>query len=77
MSVKLCRQTNPLGYTSGHDRLHVEGPHPVQCRLPAWVGASYRWGWRHLAVTAADDGREAAQTGPAGEGGRTWYAESA
>ena len=45
--------------------------------LPAWVGASYRWGWRHLAVTAADDGREAAQTGPAGEGGRTWYAESA
>jgi hypothetical protein len=45
--------------------------------LPTWVEASYRQGWRHLVVTAADDGREAARIGPAGEGSRTWYAESA
>jgi len=45
--------------------------------LPAWMGARYRQGWRHRAVSARDDGRQAAQTGPAGESGRIWYAGSA
>ncbi len=45
--------------------------------LPAWVEARYRRGWQRLVVTAAEDGREAARIGPAGDGGRTWYAERA
>ncbi len=43
--------------------------------LPAWVEARYRQGWRHLVLTAATDGREAARIGPARDGGRTWPAE--
>ena len=42
--------------------------------LPAWVEARYRQGWRHLVVTAADDGFEAARIGPGDEGGRPWSA---
>ncbi len=45
--------------------------------LPARVAARYRQGWRHLVVTAAGDGREAAGIGPDGDAGRTWYAERA
>jgi hypothetical protein len=41
--------------------------------LPAWVEAR----WRALVVTAADDGRNADQAGPADDGGRTWYAATA
>ena len=43
--------------------------------LPAWVEARYHQGWRHLKVTAADDGRKAARIGPGDQGGRTRYAE--
>ncbi len=43
--------------------------------LPPWVEARYRQGWKHLVVTAADDGHVAARNGPGDEGGRTWYAE--
>jgi hypothetical protein len=45
--------------------------------LPAWVEARRRQGWKHVVVTAAGDGREAAWIGPADNGGRTWYAERA
>ena len=43
--------------------------------LPAWEEARYGQVWRHLVVTAAYDGREAARIGPGDEGGRTWHAE--
>ncbi len=43
--------------------------------LPAWVEARYRRGRRHLVVTAAGDGREAARIGPGHGGRRTWHAE--
>ena len=39
---------------------------------PTWRPAT-----RHLVVTAAADGREAAPIGPDDDDGRTWYAETA
>jgi len=42
--------------------------------LPAWAEARYRRGRRRLAVTAAEDGRETARIGSAGDGGRAWHA---
>jgi hypothetical protein len=44
--------------------------------LPAWAKTRYRQSWRHLVLTAAGDGCEAARVGPVGNADRTWYAET-
>ena len=49
----------------------------AEAGLPAWVEARYRQGWRHMVLTAVGDSRAAARTGPADDGGRTWYAGTA
>jgi hypothetical protein len=51
--------------------------HIAPAGLPAWVESRNRQGWKRLAVAGAGGRHGAARIGPAGDGGRTWYAGTA